>query len=94
MRDDELLAEAEIGDAARNFLESDLGRCILGIAEQEAEGALLKMSDVIATDPGNTKAIVSLNNEAILNRMFKTRLLELFHKGEQAIGVWRHEQTQ
>lgn len=87
----ELLAEAEIGEQARNFLASDLGRCILGIADQDAQAAMLELSEVIARDPTDVKNITRLNNEIILNRIFEARLKELFHKGEQAIGVWRHE---
>ena len=88
-----MLAEAELGEQARHFLASELGRCILGIADQDAQSAMLELSEVIALDPTDIKKITSLNNQIILNRMFESRLKELFHKGEQAIGVWRHEHS-
>ena len=86
---DELSAEAEIGDAAKVFMESELGRTILGIAEQEAETARLGLETV---DPENKKEITKLQNQAALGRMFKQWLVELFDKGNVALEIYRHDQ--
>lgn len=83
----ELIAEAVIGDEARQFLESELGRTVLGIADQEIENARLAMELV---DPHDAKAMMKLQNEIALGRRFKGWLIELINKGENALEVYRH----
>ena len=85
---DQLGAEAEIGEAARAFMESELGRTLLGIAEQEAEAARLQLETV---DPDDKKAILKLQNQAALGRMFKQWLNELYEKGNTALEIYRHD---
>lgn len=85
---EELIAEALIGDEAKRFLESDLGRCLLGMADQEADAARLGLETV---DPSDTKAVVALQNKAALGRMFRSWLAELYTRGEQSLEVWKHE---
>lgn len=87
---DELIAEAEIGLQAKTFMETDLGKCLLGMADQDAEAARIAMEDV---DPLDSKAIMKLQNKIALARNFKSYLIELFDRGEQAIARYRHEQT-
>ena len=84
--DDELIAEALIGDEAKRFLESDIGKCVLGIAEQESDLARIGLETV---DPTDTKAIGRLQNQAALGRMFRGWLIELFNKGEEALGAYQ-----
>ena len=85
---DELAAEAEIGDAAKVFMESELGRTILGMAEQESEVARIGLETV---DPSNLKEITRLQNQAALGRMFKQWLEELIEKGNVALEIYRHD---
>lgn len=83
----ELIAEAVIGDEARQFIESELGRTMLGIADQEIENARLAMEMV---DPHDHKAVMKLQNEIALGRRFKGWLIELLNRGENALEVYRH----
>ena len=85
---DELSAEAEIGDAAKVFMESELGRMLLGMAEQEGEVARLALETV---DPDNKKEITRLQNQAALGRMFKVWLEELIDRGNVALEIYRNE---
>ena len=85
---DELSAEAEIGDQAKIFMDSELGRTLLGIAEQESETARRALGRV---DPDNKKEIVRLQNEIALGERFPQWLNELFEKGNNALEIYRHE---
>ena len=83
-----LIAEAELGEEARKFLDSQLGKCVLGIAEQQvmlAEKALGK------TDPDDKKKIVALQQRIELYEKFPTWLAELLHDGENAISIYKQE---
>ena len=84
---DELIAEALIGDEAKKFIESDLGKVILGLAEQKTEAARIALE---TADPDDRKLILKLQNEAALGRMFKDWLNELFNAGENALEVIKH----
>ena len=85
----EAFAEIEMGEQARKFIESDLGRCLLGIADQEIESAWQALETV---EPTNTRDVTRFQNKAALGRMFKQWLVELINRGEQAMGVLKHEQ--
>ncbi|HEX2614028.1 MAG TPA: hypothetical protein VHL10_00925 [Nitrososphaera sp.] len=78
----------EIGDEAKRFLESDLGRCILGIVEQDSEKARQGLELV---DPQDTKSVTALQKKAQMSRMFKNYVVELFERGEAALEVWKNE---
>lgn len=82
---DEIIAEALIGDEAKKFLESDLGRCLVGMANQEAAAALEALASVNPTD---VPAIERLQNRAKLGRMFEDFLKELISAGETALAQW------
>lgn len=41
-----LIAEVDLGRQAKEFFQSDLGRYILGCAQQEAQSALIELSTV------------------------------------------------
>lgn len=88
---DELIAQALIGDEAKKFIESDLGRCVLGMAMQEIEAAQLALEDVNPTD---VPAIERLQNKAKLGRQFEQWLKELISNGENALAMWRQQQEQ
>jgi len=87
---DELIAAAEIGDEARKFLESDLGKYVLGVAEQDALLALEKLGEI---DPSNIEQIRAAQNEVKLARSFKQWLLEALHDGEQAMQIFKQQES-
>lgn len=85
---DELIAEALIGDEAKRFLESDLGQVILGMAQQEVDAAVEKLK---AVDPTDAKVIREIQNEVWRAEQFKGWLTELFHKGEAALQAFKQQ---
>lgn len=82
---DELVAEAELGEEAKNFLKSDLCKCLCGFAEQEVKVAQEALESV---DPDDTKQIVLLQNKIRLFRTFNQWLVELVTRGENAKDVY------
>lgn len=85
---DDLLAHAELGDAARKFMDSDLGRCVIGMADQErvaAEKALGKVA------PEDTKEIIRLQRIVSNADNFEGWLKELLHNGEQALAIYKQQ---
>ena len=86
---DELIAEAEIGDEARKFVESDLGKTLLGMAHQDISDAQIGLEDI---DPEDSKAIRNLQNKAKVARNFESWLIELISKGENAMVQWKQNQ--
>lgn len=85
---DELIAEAELGEEARNFVESDLGKTLIGMAEQETMAAQIALETVLPTD---TEQIRRLQNKAMLGRYFRQWLIELIDKGQSALEVYKNE---
>ena len=85
---DELIAEAELGEEARMFLESDLGKAVMGFAAQEVELARIALGRV---DPDDKKLIVTLQNEIKLGERFKQYIMELFQNGEQAESLYKQQ---
>ena len=86
---DTLIAQAELGEEAKNFLASDLGKVIIGACKQDAQIALEKLSRV---NPSNTESVRALQNEVLLNQMFEAHLLQILQDGEQAIAIWKQNQ--
>ena len=86
---DDLIAEAELGDEAKKFKESDLGRCILGIAEQEA---MLSEKALGKIDPEDIDGIVKLQRQIQVAEWFQQWLDELIDKGESALEVWKEQE--
>ena len=87
MKIDELSAEVEMGELARTFVTSDLGKCLLGMAHQEiaeAHDALEMVS------PVDIVKITELQNKAKLGRMFEQWLIELIDKGNSALEIYKH----
>lgn len=87
---EQLIAEAEIGEEARKFVESDLGKTLLGMAQQDAREAEEKLGEV---DPTDTKAIISLQNKIKLCRLFEQWLAELISRGNDAINVYAQQRS-
>lgn len=88
---EELIAAAELGDEAKRFKESDLGKCMLGMAQQETGFAQIALETISPTD---TEGIRALQNQAKLGRMFEEWLDELIDKGESALEVFKDERRE
>jgi hypothetical protein len=83
-----LEAEALIGDEAKRFLESELGKCVLGIAQQEMSAAVIDFSNA---DPTDEKVVRHLQNKIQVATWFRQWIIELFNRGEEALGVLANE---
>ena len=79
---DELFAEAMIGKDAEEFIRSDIGRYIIGCAEQEAQDALDQLKRVY---PWRRRKITELQNKIWRAESIQSWLAELVIKGQQAI---------
>lgn len=88
---DALIAEAELGEEAKGFLEGNLGRFLLGCAEQEVKAAQEALEEV---DANNAKAISELQNKAWRARKFEEWLKELVSKGENAIAAYKQQKQE
>lgn len=92
MTDEEsLVAEALLGDEAKKFLTGELGRFLLGCAEQDAKLAASGLEDV---DPSDQKKIRDLQNRVWRARSFEGWLNELVQRGEDAIKVYQQQKQE
>lgn len=89
MVNDELIVAAELGEEARRFLGSDLGKVMLGMAQQDVA---LAQEALATVDPTDVKAITKLQNQAYLGNTFEQWLMELIDKGESAVSVFKQSQ--
>lgn len=89
MADETLVAEALIGDEAEAFMNSELGRVVLGIAEQEAKVAL---EDLKSASVNDQERIRALQNTIWRCESFKQWLSELIDQGQQALEALRHDE--
>lgn len=79
-----LWAEAVLGKEAQEFLESDIGRYMIGRCDQEIAEAQEKLASV---SPWRRNRIRQLQNEVWRGRQFKTWLVDLVEAGSQAEAV-------
>ena len=86
---EEVVAHALLGEEAAKFAESDLGRMLFGMADQEIAAAQLSLEAVKAND---ATQIQELQNHIWRARHFKEWLLELIEKGDQALKLYQHEE--
>jgi len=84
----ELIAEVLIGADAEKFLESDLGRCLVGMAQQERRIAMESLETVNPTD---VPEIERLQRLAWNGRQFEQWIKELIERGKQAYNVMKGE---
>lgn len=77
-----LYAEAMLGKDAEEFIGSDLGRYMIGRAEQEEREAVELLATVW---PWRRRRITELQNRIWRARQFKGWLVELYQIGKQAI---------
>ena len=86
----ELIDAAELGEEARRFVESPLGKAMIDLAAQEvwlAQDALLRVN------PTDAEEIRKLQNKAWLGNTFKQWIEEIIDKGDSALEVFKHEQA-
>ena len=79
---EELFAEAMVGRDAEEFIESSIGRYLIGCAEQEAQDALEQLKRVY---PWRRRKITELQNKIWRAESIQSWLAELVIKGKQAI---------
>ncbi len=84
--DQELIAEAMLGNEAVEFLKSELWKYMAGVAEQEVQVALQALSTV---DPIDTEAVRKLQNKVKMYSDFEEWLAELVSKGNDAIEAYK-----
>lgn len=82
----DLIREAELGDEARKFVESDLGRAMLDLADKQLRAAQELLETV---DPASPEKVRDLQNKAQIARNFGEWLTELVDRGENALIEWR-----
>ena len=85
---EELIAQAELGDEARKFLESDLCKVLIGFARQEVQAAQEALEEVSPTD---IKSISDLQVKARVGRLFESWLNSLVDEGDNAIAIFRDQ---
>lgn len=79
-----LYAEAIMGKDAEAFLKSELGQYITGCAQQEIDEALEELKSV---DPGDSKAIRTLQNKIKVAERVPKWLTEVINTGKNAIEL-------
>lgn len=85
---DELKAEVLIGDDAEKFVESELGRIVLGMAEQDLRNAMLDFAEADITNQGQ---VAKIQQEVKVAIRFDRYLRELIEKGREALTAWRQQ---
>jgi hypothetical protein len=88
---DEEIRVVELGEEARNFLESHLGREIMDRAQKRYEDALLLLAKA---DPNDPKAIMKIQNQIQLFEQFDAWLREIVDTGNSALEAYKQEQEQ
>ncbi len=83
---DELKAQVLIGDDAENFVNSELGRTVLGMAEQDLKASIIAFDQADITDH---KAIAKIQQDVRVARRFDAYLIELITKGREALQAWK-----
>lgn len=86
-----LYAEAMLGKDAEEFLGSDLGRYMLGRAQQDEQEALELLAKV---SPWRRRRITELQNRIRLAQNFKGWLIELVQVGKQAMDQLETQQQE
>ena len=88
MDENDLIDAAELGEEAKAFIQSDLGKSLLARAEQATLAALNELGEC---DPTDSKKISALQNRASLGRQFPEWLNEIINIGDEALKVWQQQ---
>ena len=79
-----MVAEADLGRQVKEFLQSDIGRYLMGCAQQEHQAA---MEALKRTSPWRRRRITELQNQAWRAESFMSWLRELLIRGRTAEGA-------
>lgn len=79
----EIEAQVLIGDDAEKFVETELGRTILGMAKQDVEAAVIAFADADASD---LSKIRELQLQIRQGQKFERYLVELIQRGREALA--------
>ncbi len=85
----DLINEAIIGDEARKFVGSELGKAMLDRADSALKAAQESLETV---DPEDPKAVRALQNKAQLARNFGEWLSELIDSGDNAMIAYKQQE--
>ena len=88
MDENDLIDAAELGEEAKAFIQSDLGKSLLARAEQATLAALTELGEC---DPTDSKKIAALQNKASLGKQFPEWLNEIINIGDEALKVWQQQ---
>ena len=86
-----LLAEVSIGEDAAQFAKSDLGRYMVGRADQEIQEFTQQLTKVWGI---RRKRIQWLQNEIFKREQFKNYLLEAIQSGRSALAELSERQSE
>lgn len=78
---DDTRAQVIIGKDAEDFVESELGRTVLGMAKQDLEAAVLAFDKADISDPSK---LLDLKVDLRVARRFEQYLIELIQRGREA----------
>lgn len=84
----QLLEKVEIGEGAQKFLESELGKKIIDLADQERREAL---EDLATVNPKDELRIIELQLKAKFGERFAAWLVSLISEGENAISLYKQQ---
>ncbi len=84
MEEVELVAEMQLGEAAKAFWGSQVGRYVLGRLQEEIEGATDELADA---DPTDSTSIRTLQDRIRRAKALPEYLAELISQGSQASQV-------
>lgn len=84
MLTDQQRAEILIGDDAENFVQSELGQTVLGMAKQDAEAAMLRFQEADITD---TAKLMDIKVELRVAQRFDRYLAELITRGREVLDA-------
>jgi hypothetical protein len=85
---DEIKAQILIGDDAETFVQSELGKTVLGMAQQDFEAAMHAFCEA---DLGDTRAVAKIQQEARVARALNQYLVELIQRGREAMTTVQQE---
>lgn len=86
---DELMASAIMGDEAKRFMSSELGRLVCGLADQEVAAAV---EDLVKADPADAAKMRQIQLQAAIGARFKEWLTNLINDGEESLSAFRQQQ--
>lgn len=86
-----MVARAELGEEARRFVDSDLGRLVLGMAKQEVE---LAAERLIGVDPADVVSIRAIQLDMACGLKFEQWLFKTIQDGEESLAAFKQQQQE